>query len=373
MQLADQASPAFNASSPKASPKAGRLIAVYMCQVAILVFAVIGAFHLVNVSMTNSFSASVAVVEERPSPAGPTPGFDYFPDQFVNQGTLPEEPIAQFYAEQIAARDRYVIRRREPLSELFRPRRMRKRSAVENRAFVFGTRDRETACHLRSVLPVTFLDATRIQCAAKAPPPRAEKREYSTKSHGNSASNESPRLRNLVSNKTGNKFGMSRACRKLPRRKPAVHYSHRRFIMFSTLIRPEHSAIRAVLVTSLLAVASANATDFVSHQMTFSDGSPYPGVSSGQGAETRRVGDVSAGHDAWLEQQLTASDGSSFVAAAVVPTRGQVRVSPIRYASREADAERATDTDVAAFATASLALEQNDLKSQLRISDGTTE
>lgn len=92
----DRASPAFNASSPKASPKAARLIVVYMCQVAILVIAVIGAFYLLKASMTNSFSAGVAIVEKRQSPVGPTTEFDYFPDQFVNQGTMPDEPIAQF-------------------------------------------------------------------------------------------------------------------------------------------------------------------------------------------------------------------------------------------------------------------------------------
>ncbi|MBA2350365.1 MAG: hypothetical protein M3Q32_04300 [Pseudomonadota bacterium] len=141
--------------------------------------------------------------------------------------------------------------------------------------------------------------------------------------------------------------------------------------MFSKRIKPGQIAIRAILVTSLLAVSSANAADFVSHQSAFSDGSPYPGVSSPQ-SDARS--DQGVAHDRWLEQQLTVSDGSSFGTVASVPTRGHIRVPPIRYASREADAERATDTNVAAvFGTGALTPDQNDLQSQLRISDGATE
>lgn len=144
--------------------------------------------------------------------------------------------------------------------------------------------------------------------------------------------------------------------------------------MFSKLIKPEHAAVRAVLVASLLAVSSANAADFVSHQMAISDGSPYPEGSGVQGVDGRRGGDGSAAHDVWLSQQLTASDGSSFAAATPVATRGQIRVPPIRYASREADTDRATEANGAAvFESAAPALDQNDLERQLRISDGATE
>lgn len=76
--------------------KAVKHAAVYVCQAVILMLAVIGAFYLGDANTTRDSSASVAVVEEKPAPAGPITEFAYFPDQFVNQGTEPDEPIAQF-------------------------------------------------------------------------------------------------------------------------------------------------------------------------------------------------------------------------------------------------------------------------------------
>ncbi|MBA2350366.1 MAG: hypothetical protein M3Q32_04295 [Pseudomonadota bacterium] len=88
----NQSNPVPGASLPKAI----KLAATYTCQAAILVFAVIGVFYLAEARMTHDSSAAVAVVEEKPAAIGPAIEFPYFPDQFVNQGTLPDEPVAQF-------------------------------------------------------------------------------------------------------------------------------------------------------------------------------------------------------------------------------------------------------------------------------------
>lgn len=77
-------------------PKSVKRAMAYAFQAAVVVLAVIGAFYLAEAVLPQASSAVVGAPAEKPAYADPASEFVYFPDAFVNQGTLPEQPIAQF-------------------------------------------------------------------------------------------------------------------------------------------------------------------------------------------------------------------------------------------------------------------------------------
>ncbi|MDQ3196761.1 MAG: hypothetical protein ACR2FI_06385 [Burkholderiales bacterium] len=81
-----------------ASRKAPRFIS-RLAQAVVVALAIVGALHLVEMSPLASSTAATAGAIDPITPASfaiiPA-SFDYFPDQFVNQGTQLEEPIPQF-------------------------------------------------------------------------------------------------------------------------------------------------------------------------------------------------------------------------------------------------------------------------------------